>query len=940
MADPSRRASLSAVKPNQTPGSTEQQQYSTADLYSVNSLSSFSFGNASSTIPRSTTPPIGPHDVDSDDHAGSQFDVTPRPSVFNHAAGLPSPYHTQQSLQDLPGPSHQEQSLEANSRRGYHSLSPSTSLSSLPASEGVVFDDELYYSDDDNIEISSARFTGSVDAHSVRYDGSTTDFQRASAASFASGHGERRVSLPIAVPDPTGGRERENSILTLRRPSKSLENEGIIANSLPSPSPSATFDSEASSVPSTDNDWKGIRARQDKGKQKAQDPPLMTAPPITIPPLSASSHMQDFDLDWNQLGRGITSFEQPSYTAGEPSNESRRGSTNSLFPWLRRGSTSTASVFSNDDPFFRAVGNLWAPDYRKQQRMWTFARERSDGPGSPTAHSIKKSRGSLGDSSRFGITSITSGAQRERDKEAWRSPLNWRGMPTGSQEVWTNELVGRFKVDRRAAPMVRPGGDNLGYGNETKRRLIVEHFRDGFTRTTARSNDPSMLVHKHSRTIAFSISRFYRHSTKSSHVHKEHNNVAANMVLLAPKKVQEAYTSTTSTRRLESHGLLEDKRPPSRGQPIIRKRPSFDPTASTGSTSSSAASSQQSSRPSSMSASSRRERPVDWDSDDDEPPPPKTPYSEAYGAVESSQLDQYRATNMVGIDDSSSFLARIFRSNKRSEFAVTKHVVYEPAWLTLEPRNKAEQTQRVVDNLNQSFQEVGLLQTGRPRAGKEKDKSKDQKKEVKGSGIFQEIPDDVLYMLLPLWPSDTDPLTASQEMGYVRPVVDRQYLLVCYKTSEVTSPRGSKRTSPTSSWELKDRDGRDLLLPAFNVTGRVLSHRDIQGSGMRVSEGIAVNGPLSEAYSQMPPVRREDETTTVMIAICRNREAGVEFLPEGLLELGLCRALNAYPPGTIAEEAEAMGKPAPVIELTPIGRAVIAMAWVGGLAVTSFGPST
>lgn len=441
MGDHYRRPSLSAVTPNaslppppnSSPASFKPYSHTT-DLYTVNSLSSFSFGNVQSSGSSSTVP-ISPldNDADDEDDALGPFDVTPRPSVVdtaNPANNNRIRARRSHSSQNSPGPSsRRKRSSDTASHHTFGTSSASASVASFSASDGVEFDDDMYYSDEERIEISS-----------VRYDGSTIDVQeryphaQTPATSFASGFGERRVSLPIAVPD----RDREGSILTLRRPSKSLDQDSPL-------SPAPVDRNEPTSVPESDGDWKSLRAR----KSKSKDSHPMTAPPVKV--ISPSPSHQDFDPDWSAIGRGITSFDQPMFAE---TSESRRGSSNSIFPWARRPSTATtASLFSNDDPFFRAVGSLWAPDYRDQRRAWTFRRERPDGPAlSPTSTTSKKGRGSIGDTSKFGISSMTSASQRDREKEkdSWRSPANWKGMPVGSQEVWINELVGRFKVDRRA----------------------------------------------------------------------------------------------------------------------------------------------------------------------------------------------------------------------------------------------------------------------------------------------------------------------------------------------------------------------------------------------------------------------------------------------------------------------------------------------------------
>jgi hypothetical protein len=96
-------------------------------------------------------------------------------------------------------------------------------------------------------------------------------------------------------------------------------------------------------------------------------------------------------------------------------------------------------------------------------------------------------------------------------------------------------------------------------------------------------------------------------------------------------------------------------------------------------------------------------------------------------------------------------------------------------------------------------------------------------------------------------------------------------------------------------------------------------------------EGLAVLGPWDEAWLTMPQIATRDHGLLV-IGRCESREAGVEFDPEGLVKMGLCIPV---PPEAGAAELQEE----PVAELTPIGKAVLEMAWIGCVAVTSFGPA-
>lgn len=89
--------------------------------------------------------------------------------------------------------------------------------------------------------------------------------------------------------------------------------------------------------------------------------------------------------------------------------------------------------------------------------------------------------------------------------------------------------------------------------------------------------------------------------------------------------------------------------------------------------------------------------------------------------------------------------------------------------------------------------------------------------------------------------------------------------------------------------------------------------------------------------------------TFQVIGMCTSRERGIEFVPEGLEKLGLARRVpdpqlapdEHDPPAkrysiTGVEESDEVSDT--MLILTPIGRAVVEMAWLGAMALTSFAP--
>jgi len=271
--------------------------------------------------------------------------------------------------------------------------------------------------------------------------------------------------------------------------------------------------------------------------------------------------------------------------------------------------------------------------------------------------------------------------------------------------------------------------------------------------------------------------------------------------------------------------------------------------------------------------------------------------------------------------------------------------------MTMAPRSRVEERDRVIQNLNESFKDVGLLPSFKTKgSGRKKGHGTDDK-----VNIFSHVPPDSLHMLLPLWPGETDPNSVTDEdpSAYIMPVEERQYLLVYYvpqpermekskkQENKKRSRSGSRAQHPSSaSSHLKT-----VILSSFSVCARLISYHDLLGTGVRIPiDGLSITGPMAEAIGALPSAAiRESrlETPCAIIGVCSSRYKGVEFLPEGLAKVGLAvsqpsstsagdRAMRPLE----AEEEEL------VWNLTPIGRAAVEMAWLGCLAMTSFGPES
>lgn len=602
-----------------------------------------------------------------------------------------------------------------------------------------------------------------------------------------------------------------------------------------------------------------------------------------------------------------------------------------------------------------------------------------------------------------------------------------------------------------------------------QQRLSINHFRDA----TSLPKGPPVSIHKHSKAIAFSISRFYKQRPPDSSPTTEGrvSNVSRvplrspgpgkiknpTMILLAPRRVQVAFTSTMTTRKLESHGHLDDhgrgardkntsrkegkekmkrveeERIKSRGKnkesaltlpsssaaslpSASRRHREVDQTTSVGSVVSKPSSSRPSSSSGASITPSHRTGPaagssldtysqLDYsdttfssrphrrhmrdsldlsDDDDEDSLPRQTPHSETYSTVDASLIHQLRTPNdrsyrpayVSDLDAKSGLFRRVLGARSTSSAPHHGgHVQYAPPWITLDPRNKQEEKEQVVALLNTSFVDVGLLPSS--THSKRRSASIKTKKSSPGTNtavdVFDEVPPDILFMLLPLWPGDTDLISKRKYPQHERPrinQVDRQYLLVSYKPIESASQNTHVRTtsakskqggdskkssrSPTSSVESSRRHGggsggggdeHSILLSSFHIVARHISYHDVQGSGMRApAEGMCVTGPLDEAYHTMPrPVNPDEAGMSWIIGSCASRESGVVFDPEGLVKLGLCQfvepndaAVPVFGNGLTIDQG-GFEEPEPQPVLTPIGRGVLEMAWVGGMALLSFG---
>lgn len=481
-------------------------------------------------------------------------------------------------------------------------------------------------------------------------------------------------------------------------------------------------------------------------------------------------------------------------------------------------------------------------------------------------------------------------------------------------------------------------------------------------------------------------------------------------ILLATKRVQVQFTYTKSTSRLDTHGLLpedSDNRRNNRHGPhsahsqrvsqdspgnspgreahgprqimalsrleeldsqtaSLRRSQSTHTTTSSLDLSGSTAFgySTPTSPPTISSASSLLERQlsphdeVEEDSDGELTNPiPRTSHAEAFATLDSFAIDQIKNEQVPAPTTRRSHSNWIQRwigppSGSTPRTLSSSLAPINPPWMTLVPRSMQEEQDRAIQGLRSSFKDVGLVPSSRPKGGagigrKGKGKNKD---------MLTQVPDDSLYMLLPLWPHETDPVSAARERRQP-PVkgLDREqnlYLLVYYVPFD---KRGEGNTVKKRSRSRKSDHEPHYPTPLFDarcgfkVVGRLIAHSDLNGSGVRLPvRGLSVTGSLAEAELGIPPASlREVHSDDFVIGACLDRSGTIEFVPEGLEKLGLCEPrtgpllqLHTHPAMQTVEpskeEEEVVPQP-----LTAIGRAAVEVVWLGCTALTTFyGPQS
>lgn len=403
-------------------------------------------------------------------------------------------------------------SVSSSSARGAHVSRASPGRYSSNGREDVEFssDDDSYefdnidYSEGDdgeeNIEISSARF-------SMTSGGTGNYFGGHASYGPPEGYRDREGSvatLRIKRPDSGGDRDRPPPIFT----SPFASTSAVVSPSssvLPSfntgmarpPSVSATPTS-----PSADPTPSGMDADFDFAYITSFGADLSADPSSSVPDFVRPRRVSAMSLSGTSSNRETSGRKDSigkslffSWLSG------RRPSTATV------ASSNSSNMFIHDDTFAQTLLKWGGEGYKEQRKDWTIRREVH--PVSSSTSSATTSSGNKEEklkrittsstvprmSTATNITAVTSTAvgtshgflspepasslnkeretshshtksqshdtskdsrsqekdhsHKEREKERLRrSTMHWRGMPVGSEEVWGNDLLGKFAVFR------------------------------------------------------------------------------------------------------------------------------------------------------------------------------------------------------------------------------------------------------------------------------------------------------------------------------------------------------------------------------------------------------------------------------------------------------------------------------------------------------------
>ena len=327
----------------------------------------------------------------------------------------------------------------------------------------------------------------------------------------------------------------------------------------------------------------------------------------------------------------------------------------------------------------------------------------------------------------------------------------------------------------------------------------------------------------------------------------------------------------------------------------------------------------------------------------------RTTHAEAFSTLDSFAIDQIKNEQVPAPATKLShgkWIQRIIGRPSGSMLRALSSSLapINPPWMTLVPRSIQEEQDSSILGLRSSFEDVAHVPSTRSTGGARTNRTENK-------DILTQVPDDSFYMLLPLWPHETDPASAARERRQ-RPErsLDKEqnlYLLVYYvpfdtrREANAIKKRSRPRKGDRKAHYTTPLDPRR----GFKIIGRLIAHSDLDGLSVRLPvRGLSVTGSLAEAEQGIPPASlRDAHSDDFVIGACLDR-SDIEFIPEGLERLGLCVPRSGplqpqlHPAMQTVEPSEEEGVPQP---LTAIGRAAVEVVWLGCMALTTFyGPQS
>ncbi|KAI9437530.1 hypothetical protein H4582DRAFT_280030 [Lactarius indigo] len=540
-----------------------------------------------------------------------------------------------------------------------------------------------------------------------------------------------------------------------------------------------------------------------------------------------------------------------------------------------------------------------------------------------------------------------------RDREPVSLPSREPNGGPRVWDIWRCSQIGKIRVERATLPS---SGAN-------QQRLNAEHDIDPNSANAI--GGPTTVIHRDTEALAFSIDRRYSLSNSTVTLSTQtpgSNEITSSAlvipthdgILLTTKRVQEQFTIAKSTKKLEIHGISpadgddhDTRREPN---PLdlssIKTSASYAPTPKNVSSTASLMP-----FPESPPTSKGKLAPHDRaEEGSDNKSMIRMARADALAALDKRATDRLKNEQVPAqaTKRSHSWFRR-FISPPGGRTPPT-HVFNldhsDPPWMTLAPRSAKEEQSRAIADLELSFKDVGLIPSTRSKG----DAGIGHESKGKNKDVLAQVPDDSLYMLLPLWPHETDPASAAPERSQLAPrVLDQEqnfYLLVYYVPFD--RQREDKPVKKRSRFRLRKGERRnptpllDVRL-GFKIVGRLVAHSDLKGSGIRLPvRGLSVTGPLEEAELGIPPASLRDvyPDNFVIGACIDGSGTAIEFFPEGLEKLGLC-VPRTQPPvqlhaGPGMETAEPVDEDIVFQPLTAIGRAAVEVAWLGCMALTTF----